>query len=249
MTAPDQNPISVWTEPFRLEGVPQGGSSAVSFRRNPLARRYRLYVDRDGIPRMTIPRRGTLKEARELIRTHAHWLAMQVQRGMERAALRKTWKIGREIYFRGEPVRLELDLSVAPPCIRLGSLAIPLPSLPENCPANLRPHVEPCLRQLGVKELPPRVHSLALQHGTIPRKVVVRDQRTRWGSCSARQTLSLNWRLVQVPPATRDYIILHELMHLRELNHSPRFWRLVRQSCPDHATHEAWLRKHERMIL
>jgi hypothetical protein len=79
-------------------------------------------------------------------------------------------------------------------------------------------------------------------------RVVVRNQRTRWGSCSRRGTLSLNWRLVQAPVFVRDYIILHELMHLREMNHSARFWRLVEAACPDYAMAERWLKAHANLL-
>jgi len=80
------------------------------------------------------------------------------------------------------------------------------------------------------------------------RRVSVRNQRTRWGSCSRRGTISLNWRLLQAPPSVRDYIILHELMHLREMNHSPRFWRQVESVCPDFLQAERWLKQNSRLL-
>jgi predicted metal-dependent hydrolase len=75
------------------------------------------------------------------------------------------------------------------------------------------------------------------------KRVTVRAQRTRWGSCSRRGTVSLNWRLVQTPDFVRDYIILHELAHLRHMNHSARFWREVERLCPEYRTAEHWLKK------
>jgi predicted metal-dependent hydrolase len=78
--------------------------------------------------------------------------------------------------------------------------------------------------------------------------VTVRNQRTRWGSCSRRGTISLNWRLIQTPPFVSDYIILHELMHLREMNHSPRFWRQVETVCPGYRTAEEWLKPHASLL-
>jgi predicted metal-dependent hydrolase len=79
--------------------------------------------------------------------------------------------------------------------------------------------------------------------------VLVRNQRTRWGSCSARRTISLNWRLIQTPPFVRDYIIVHELMHLREMNHSQRFWHQVARAYPRWREAEAWLKQHRRLLL
>jgi len=76
----------------------------------------------------------------------------------------------------------------------------------------------------------------------------VRNQRSRWGSCSHRGSISLNWRLIQAPPFVRDYILLHELMHLREMNHSPRFWSEVESVCPYYQVAERWLKAHSRLL-
>ena len=79
-------------------------------------------------------------------------------------------------------------------------------------------------------------------------RVTVRNQRTRWGSCSRRGTISLNWRLIQAPGFVRDYIILHELAHTLEMNHSDRFWRQVETLCPDYRNAERWLKQHKEVL-
>ncbi len=99
-----------------------------------------------------------------------------------------------------------------------------------------------------VAELVPRTLELAQQHQLRVTRVTVRNQRSRWGSCSARGTISLNWRLIQTPLFVRDYIILHELMHLREMNHSARYWRCVEEVCPDYRTAEAWLKANHGLL-
>ena len=109
---------------------------------------------------------------------------------------------------------------------------------------DLRPAVEQHLRALARRELTVRAEALARQHGAPMRRVTVRNQKSRWGSCSVRGTVSLNWRLIQVPDTVRDYIILHELMHLRHLNHSARFWAEVEKVCPDYRAAEEWLKHH-----
>ena len=80
-------------------------------------------------------------------------------------------------------------------------------------------------------------------------RIQVRDQRTRWGSCSTRGTLSFNWRLALAPHAVLDYVVVHELCHLREPNHSPRFWRLVESRRPSFREQRAWLREHGAELL
>jgi predicted metal-dependent hydrolase len=79
-------------------------------------------------------------------------------------------------------------------------------------------------------------------------RVSIRNQRTRWGACSATGTITLNWRLIQVPDFVREYVLVHELMHRRELNHSRRFWRLVAACCPRLREARTWLR-HEGKTL
>ena len=79
-------------------------------------------------------------------------------------------------------------------------------------------------------------------------KVAVRSQRSRWGTCSPGRAISLNWRLLQMPPSVCDYVILHELMHLRQPNHSARFWREVERVCPAWRDGERWLRRHGREL-
>ena len=80
--------------------------------------------------------------------------------------------------------------------------------------------------------------------GVSYRRIAIRDQRTRWGSCSTRGTLSFNWRLVLAPAAVLEYVVVHELCHLREANHSPRFWTLLESARPGFRTERAWLRRH-----
>jgi predicted metal-dependent hydrolase len=75
-------------------------------------------------------------------------------------------------------------------------------------------------------------------------RIAIRDQKSRWGSCSRQGNLNFNWRLLLAPLAVLDYIVIHELAHLNEGNHSPRFWALVAAQCPDYREQRAWLRKH-----
>ena len=80
-------------------------------------------------------------------------------------------------------------------------------------------------------------------------RITIRDQKTRWGSCSARGTLSFNWRLMLAPPAVLDYVVVHELCHLTHMNHSPAFWALVESVCPDYRIHRKWLKEHGQELI
>ena len=92
--------------------------------------------------------------------------------------------------------------------------------------------------------LPERLYELAVRHGCVVKAVSIRSQKTRWGSCGRNGHISLNWRLMLMPDWVRDYVLVHELMHLKRLDHSPKFWRLVEAACPDYRAARQWLRAH-----
>jgi predicted metal-dependent hydrolase len=98
------------------------------------------------------------------------------------------------------------------------------------------------LREQAKRELPTRLLELAAQHGLAVSRISIRDQRSRWGSCSRSGHICLNWRLVQMPAMVRDYVLIHELMHLKRMDHSRTFWKLVAAACPEHKKARAWLR-------
>jgi predicted metal-dependent hydrolase len=106
------------------------------------------------------------------------------------------------------------------------------------------PEIERELRERAKRELPARLLELAAAHRLTVARVSVRNQRWRWGSCSGKGHICLNWRLVQMPQSVRDYVMIHELMHLKRMDHSPKFWRLVAEACPDFKSARAWLRGH-----
>ena len=99
-------------------------------------------------------------------------------------------------------------------------------------------------RQRARRELPARLLELAAEHGLTVTRVSIRNQRTRWGSCGRDGHISLNWRLTLMPPEVRDYVLVHELMHLRRLDHSRAYWRLVAAACPGYRQARQWLRTH-----
>ena len=92
-------------------------------------------------------------------------------------------------------------------------------------------------------ELPARLLEVAEGFGLRVAKISVRNQKWRWGSCSPSGHICLNWRLVTLPNAVRDYVLVHELMHLRRMDHSPKFWALVERACPDYRELRAALRR------
>lgn len=207
------------------------------FARNRHARRYILRVLPDGGARVTIPRGGSVEQGLAFARRNAGWIEKELKRTPPQ------WRDGMQLLFRGVPVRLGLSDGEAGRKVSVAGVEIEL-----SPGVGLREAVEARFKMIAIAELPVRVLELALQHGLEVRCVQVRDQRSRWGSCSARKTISLNWRLVQTPEFVRDYIIVHELMHLKEMNHSEGFWRHVEAACPIYMEAERWLRRNSRLL-
>jgi predicted metal-dependent hydrolase len=241
--------------PFRLRPLrsrgPLEGWLRVGPRQVPLAlvpnrraRRYVLRLRPDGTARVSIPRGGSAVEARRFAERNIAWLERQLLRQAVRPPRPKAWTRGTEILFRGESVRLEHWPENGEMWVRVAAEQFELKQPADD----LRPAVQGHLWRLASHELPGRVRELASLHQFEVRRIMVRNQRSRWGSCSRHGTISLNWRLVQTPEFVRDYIILHELAHFKHMNHSRRFWAEVKRLCPDFERAETWLKGHGDLL-
>lgn len=109
----------------------------------------------------------------------------------------------------------------------------------------LPPHVIKEARVRAAHELPLRLQELAARYRCAVARVSIRNQRSRWGSCSPNGHICLNWRLVLTPDWVRDYVLIHELMHLKRMDHSPKFWMLVEAACPEWRVARRWLKNYE----
>ncbi len=210
----------------------------VEIARYQRARRYVLRLTSEDTLRLTVPTRASISAGLLFAQRQGAWIEREHARQVVRSA---PWRHGTAIWFRGERVVLQVSggrVMFADQCA---------PSDPASL--DLREVVEDRIAELAARELPARLHVLASQDGLSVDKVTVRNQRSRWGACSPRSAITLNWRIVQMPPHVSDYVILHELMHLKQPNHSSRFWREVERVCPEWRLAERWLRKHGKEIL
>jgi predicted metal-dependent hydrolase len=209
--------------------------------RHRRARRYLLRVRSDGTARVTIPRNGTASGALQFAQRNRDWLERQLARAALLPSSSSAWRVGGQIWFRGELLSLQ---AFKPGQVQFGTETVKVP----DSQADLRPVLERYLRRLATQELPAKVMHHAAVNGLKVARVTVRNQKSRWGSCSSTGTLSLNWRLIQTPQFVCDYIILHELAHLRHMNHSTKFWREVESLCPDYPRAKKWLREHRQFL-
>jgi len=218
-------------------------AEGVQFVRMRRARRYILRVRPDGTLRVTVPRGGSRREAEAFVLENQKWIERERQRvGSEHAPVQ--WQAGSGILLRGAPVRIQVTGQGAEVVIAYGDRRFSTSDA-----IDLRAAIEADLKQLARVELIPRLHELASRHGLNVGAVTIRNQRSRWGSCARNGNIALNFRLVQMPTHIRDYVLIHELMHLRQANHSRRFWRLVEAACPEFRAAERWLRTSGRSLF
>ncbi len=208
------------------------------------ARRYILRVRPGGGLRVTIPRGGSRLEAARFVQRQAEWIQQERARVLS-SAVPLRWRDGDAVLLRGEPVRLEVSVLEGRTVVRYGERSLRVPA---GAP-DLRPYVEMDLRVLARAELGARLRALAAVHGLTIAGMSIRNQTSRWGSCSREGRIALNFRLVQMPPHVSDYVLLHELMHLKQQNHSMRFWRLVEGVCPGFRAAERWLKTDGRALF
>lgn len=105
------------------------------------------------------------------------------------------------------------------------------------------------LAEQALRELPPRIAAYAGQMGVTYGRVTIRNQKTRWGSCSSKGNLNFNCLLMLTPREVQDYVIVHELSHRKEMNHSPKFWAVVEEVLPDYKKRRNWLRENGSAII
>jgi predicted metal-dependent hydrolase len=215
-----------------------GARGAVVYRRSDRARNYRLSLGRDGVAVATIPRKGSLREAERFVELNRGWLERARQRHSRRPRAPDIWAVGTRVLWRGTLEEIRVAAPGEKPSVCLGADVFRVPSLE----GDLKPALVSRFTRLAKVELPARAWELAAQTRMGLTRVSVRDQRSRWGSCTAEGAISLNWRLILTPEAVRDYIIHHELMHLREMNHSQRFWDCVEAVFPGWRDSEAWIK-------
>lgn len=213
----------------------------VTVRRHPRARRYTLRVrERDREVVMTIPPRGSLKQAREFAEKNAGWIATRVKR----IPLTVPFADGAEVPLRGELHRIlhrprargtvwteANDADVGLLCVAGGA-------------QHIARRVRDFLKREAKRDLTEATCRHAAALGVEIHKIGVRDTMSRWGSCSSDGALSYSWRLILAPPFVLEYLAAHEVAHRRELNHSARFWKIVDQLTPERRRAEAWLKAH-----
>jgi predicted metal-dependent hydrolase len=229
------------TEPPAIDIVFDKSVYLVRVRRHRQARRYTLRIDavsRDVV--LTIPPRGSLKEAREFAQKHGAWIAARLQRLPQAMPFAR----GVVVPLRNVPHRIVHRADARGTVwTEQGSGDERLICVTGEAPYHNR-RIGDFLKREARRDLEAASRRYAKELGVTIKRISVRDQSSRWGSCSNSGVLSFSWRLILAPPYVLNYLAAHEVAHLVELNHSPRFWRLLKRLNPDCERAKAWLDTH-----
>jgi predicted metal-dependent hydrolase len=228
------------SEPSAITVDFDGEIYLVRVRRHRQARRYTLRIhaaNRDVI--LTMPPRGSVRQAKEFAEKHGAWIAARLRRLPEAAPFAH----GALLPLRGREHRIEHRRATR------GTVWVEACASEQLlCVAGEEPHlprrVHDYLKREAKRDLEVASRQAAQALGVEIKRVSVRDQSSRWGSCSSTGVLSYSWRLILAPPFVLDYLAAHEVAHLIEMNHSRRFWRLVERICPHMGRAKAWLDAH-----
>lgn len=213
----------------------------VAVRESTRARRARVVVDGTGSVEVVVPRGTADRVVDGLIERHGGWIVDHVARAHERRARRSSLGLARPgfVPLQGAWVRVVRGpgrRAVAE--LRDGRLVV------QGREVDAEAVILRWYRRVARERIGAAVEREAERLAVAPGPLSIRDQRSRWGSCSRLGGLSLSWRLLLAPPEVLDYVVVHELCHLVQPNHSPAFWSLVDQALPGWRDQAAWLRDH-----
>ncbi len=210
------------------------GPTRVHWRRSARAQRISLRIDpREGSVIITLPPRAALSAGKALLLDHAGWVADR----LARLPIPVVLQDGAEVPLDGKPMRVRHA-----PGGR-GTRLVGQELVVSGTAEFLARRVTDFLRLEARRRLATAAVAKADGAGLKARRVVIKDTRSRWGSCTADGTLMFSWRLVMAPPEVQDYVVAHEVAHLRHMDHSPRFWALVELLTPHRAGAMRWLER------
>ncbi len=214
----------------------------VAVRVSRRARRIGLRIDEtERVVLLVLPPGTPLRHGLRFLAAQRGWVMTHLAALPQRAPFVE----GAVVPVLGVPHRISRALNPTAPAVAIADGEICVSGAPDRLARRVRDH----LIAMARAELTRRAPIFAARIGHKVRRVGVRDPASRWGSCSASGTLSFSWRLILAPESVLDYVVAHEVAHLAEMNHGPRFWRLVEALAPGCAAPRAWLKRHRSRLL
>lgn len=225
------------------------------FRRSKIARRLRMQIDTQGKLTIIAPWLISNKGIQVFIDQHKHWIEKHWVKIEKFKKIRPEfhYKSGDTFYYFGEPVTLDVSPTKNKrPSIKIrgDKMLITLHSDigKQEGINSIKKAIEEFYRKKAEEVIRDRLDFFNENYGFSFNRVTMRDQKSRWGSCSRLKNLNFNWRLIMAPIEIIDYVVVHELCHLKEMNHSARYWALVSRTLPEHKKSRKWLKENHYLL-
>lgn len=202
-------------------------------------RRISLSIDERGL-RIGAPLRASMREIESVLRDHARWVMRKLEQWTTKRAPGRRWESGETLMYLGAP--LQLAVSAGAENVLHHERALHITAQRPQA-ENIAAQARAWLRTQALADFATRIERYRVAMAVTPADIRLSNARTRWGSCHASGRILLNWRLIQMPARLIDYVVVHELAHLREMNHSPRFWTAVAKEIPDYAARRREIRR------
>ena len=188
------------------------------------------------------PNRISQRELERMLLSKADWIVKKLQALQENQLEKFVWEDGASLLLLGNTMELSVRLDSVSRALEHepGRISVALPS--PNNPSSIAKKVLQWYKKQALSDFSRRIELLAAKLGVETPPLFLSSARSRWGSCNSRGEVRLNWRLLQAPPHIINYVVAHELAHLKEMNHSAKFWAIVERIYPDYKTAEKELK-------
>lgn len=216
-----------------------------TLRRSTRRRSIALRIDEQGL-RIAVPWNASRHSIRAAIEQHADWIVGKLAEWREKRPPQLSWVTGDAVMYLGKPLVLHVEDGTGNPLVIDGRLQV---RARRSNPNVVEKKVTDWLKAAAASDYPPRVDRYCSLAGVSVGEVRLSSARSRWGSCHSNGCIRLNWRMIQTPPRLIDYVVAHEVAHLREMNHSPRFWALVESMVPDYRERRREIRSGAQRYL
>jgi len=211
------------------------------------SRSLKLKIEKDGQVVVVTPPRISAAQVTAFITSHLSWIEQTRAQLLQRQVFSQT-SDSVSLFGQAYPRKVSFEPTEASGVkLQNGELVIALiPDLkhPQGSPTVIQTQIDRFVQRTAEKYIIPRTHQLAKVMNIEFKNITLRHQKSRWGSCSSQGNLNFNWRLVHYPTEVIDYVIIHELAHRRQMNHSAAFWNIVKQYDPAFSQHRGWLKRH-----
>lgn len=208
-------------------------------------RRISLSIDERGL-RVGAPLRASLREIESVLRDHARWVIRKLADWNDRRVPSRRWESGETLSYLGLPLKLAVLQGASEVRLMQPQLQV---ITHDTSPAAVAALAKHWLRGQAQEHFHRRIEHFRTHITLETVSIRLSNARSRWGSCHASGRISLNWRLIHMPQHLIDYVVVHELAHLREMNHSPRFWAVVGSVIPDYAARRREIRRESHRYL